>query len=226
MFLKSVLKLPIQQGIIRPFQNHRRAKQFFHGLKTPFNEVLFHRWKIISRQCRATSSNNALHIKYESLPSRGLVRLSGDGVHEFLQGLMTNDINHLQNSPSLYTMFLNTKGRILYDSIIYKYNDILLIECDIQEIDNFIKHLKMYRVRRKLDIDNVSDVLSTGVVFNPKQNLTKNCDINGTIKDLEQIVPCTTIYEHDSSFEQKVKDLLVDNKNVFIYRDPRLSAMG
>ncbi|KAI5741788.1 hypothetical protein M8J76_017087 [Diaphorina citri] len=123
-------------------------------------------------------------------------------------------------------MFLNTKGRILYDSIIYKYNDILLIECDVNDIHNFIKHLKMYRVRRKIDIDNVSDVLTAGVVFDPNQNLAKNCDFNGTIKDLEQIVPCSTIYEHDSSFELKVKDILIDKKNIFIYRDPRLSALG
>lgn len=226
MFPSLFLKLTIQQKIIRPFQNHRRAKHYFHGLKTPSNETLSQRWKLISRKCSTSTSCNAIHMKYESLPNRGLVRLSGDGLHEYLQGVMTNDINHLQNSPCLYTMFLNTKGRILYDSIIYKYNDILLVECDVQEIHNFVKHLKMYRVRRKIDIDDVSDVLCAGVLFNSNQNLIKNCDLNGTIKDLEQLVPCTTIYEHDSSFEQEVKDLLVDKKNVFIFRDPRLSALG
>lgn len=225
MFLRSVPNLIIQQSISRPFLNYKKANRCFHGLKFNVDEKLYKSKTIKCRKCSSYCSNSN-QIQYESLPYRGLVRLSGEGVHEFLQGLMTNDINHLQSSPSLYTLFLNTKGRILYDSIIYKYNDILLVESDIREIDNFVKHLKMYRVRRKIDIDNVSDVLNVGVMFDPNQNLTKNCDVNGTIKDIEQLVPCSTIYEHDSSFEQRVKDLLVEKKNVFIYRDPRLSALG
>lgn len=226
MFLRSLRKLTRQENVFRTFQINKNAIHCFYGLKCCNPEGLrvkcnFH----FSRTC-SSSSTNVQQMKYESLPTRGLVRLSGEGVHEFVQGLMTNDINHLDNTSSLYTMFLNTKGRILYDSIIYKYNDILLIECDVNDIHNFIKHLKMYRVRRKIDIDNVSDVLTAGVVFDPNQNLAKNCDFNGTIKDLEQIVPCSTIYEHDSSFELKVKDILIDKKNIFIYRDPRLSALG
>ncbi|KAL1461444.1 hypothetical protein WDU94_013343 [Cyamophila willieti] len=225
MFLRSIQKVCFQGNIIRALCFHRVPVFFPNGFKYSFSDRLPHKCILnSSRYC--SSGSSAYEVKYENLSSRGLVRLSGEGVHQFLQGLMTNDINHLQNSSSLYTMFLNTKGRILYDSIIYKYNDILLVEVDINDLDNFIKHLKMYRVRRKIDIDNMTDVLNASVIFEPNQNPTKNCDLNGTIKDLEQLVPCSTIYEHDSSFELYVKDLLVAKNNIFIYRDPRLSSLG
>lgn len=221
MFLRSIRKCPLLEGILRNSLAHN-SSVWYHGLTCTFPVVSIQNGTLRSQ----SSTSNNYEIKYDELTSRGLVRISGEKVHEFLQGLMTNDINHLENSSSLYTMFLNTKGRILYDSIIYKYNDILLVECDICDLDNFVKHLKMYRVRRKIDIDIMSDVLSLGVIFEPNQNLSKNYDLNGSIKELEQLVPCSTIYEHDSTFELNVKDLLVDKKNIFIYRDPRLSALG
>uniref|UniRef100_A0A8D9F1U3 Transferase CAF17 homolog, mitochondrial n=1 Tax=Cacopsylla melanoneura TaxID=428564 RepID=A0A8D9F1U3_9HEMI len=225
MFRSIIRKVCFQENIFRALHWHRGSDQVFLGLKRSFSERVSHKCILNSSRYCSTSSS-AYEVKYENLSNRGLVRLSGEGVDQFLQGVMTNDINHLQNSTSLYTMFLNTKGRILYDSIIYKYNNILLVECDINDIDNFIKHLKMYRVRRKIDIDNMTDVLNAGVIFYPNQNPSKNCDLNGSIKDLEQLVPCSTIYEHDSSFELYVKDLLVAKNNIFIYRDPRLSSLG
>jgi len=58
----------------------------------------------------------------------------------------------------IYTLFLNKLGRILYDSIIYKLpttateEENFLIECDAGIANNLMRHLKLYRVRRKVDI--------------------------------------------------------------------------
>lgn len=93
--------------------------------------------------------------------SRSLVRCVGEKTEtaQFLQGLITNDITHLSNGSScIYTLFLNKAGRVLYDSIIYKTSspdenkDAYLIECDSSIASNLEKHLKLYRVRRKIDI--------------------------------------------------------------------------
>lgn len=97
--------------------------------------------------------------------SRSLIRCVGAKTEtsQFLQGMITNDMNHLSSgSPCIYALFLNKAGRILYDSIIYKTpspdenKDAYLIECDSSIASNLARHLKLYRVRRKIDI-TVSD---------------------------------------------------------------------
>lgn len=93
--------------------------------------------------------------------SRSLIRCAGQlkETSQFLQGMITNDMQILdQGKSSIYTLFLNKLGRILYDSIIYKRSDVsdnneeFLIECDKEVVSNLVKHLKLYRVRRKVDI--------------------------------------------------------------------------
>lgn len=100
---------------------------------------------------------------------RSLIRCTGNKgeTSQFLQGLVTNDINHFENgSASIYALFLNKLGRVLYDTIIYKpqaknpEHEEFLIECDSQIVSNLTKHLKLYRVRRKIDINDVSDELN------------------------------------------------------------------
>lgn len=97
--------------------------------------------------------------------SRSLIRCVGAKIEtsQFLQGMITNDVNHLSRVDScIYALFLNKAGRVLYDSIIYRTappdqdKDSFLIECDSSIASNLAKHLKLYRVRRKIDI-SVSD---------------------------------------------------------------------
>lgn len=64
--------------------------------------------------------------KYNSifkLSDRGILSVSGEDATSFLQGLTTNDMNIFAKNPhqaALYSLFLNPKGRILYDGIIVK----------------------------------------------------------------------------------------------------------
>lgn len=92
--------------------------------------------------------------------NRSLIRCRGTHgeASDFLQGLVTNDVRLLNNSKCLYALFLNKFGRILYDSIIYKLpvdrgdEENFLIECDEQVANSLMRHLKLYRIRRKVDI--------------------------------------------------------------------------
>uniref|UniRef100_A0A1I8NAG8 Uncharacterized protein n=1 Tax=Musca domestica TaxID=7370 RepID=A0A1I8NAG8_MUSDO len=106
----------------------------------------------------------------EDLQQRQLVRVKGEDVVPFLQGLTTNDIRQLESSHtgSLYTMFLNKAGRVLYDAIVYKSpsdSSTILIECDQDVCNELMRHLKLYRVRRKIQIDNIAEELKVWCVF-------------------------------------------------------------
>ncbi|XP_036324845.1 putative transferase CAF17 homolog, mitochondrial [Rhagoletis pomonella] len=112
----------------------------------------------------------------EELSDRELVRVQGEEVVPFLQGLITNDMTHLQSgstplakTPAMYTMFLNKAGRVLYDSIIYRTPELntYLIECDKYISNELRRHLLLYRVRRNIQIDSVGQEYRPWIVFNP-----------------------------------------------------------
>eukprot|EP00126_Sphaerothecum_destruens_P014242 Sdes_comp24548_c0_seq1m22416 len=54
------------------------------------------------------------------LPHRKIISLQGADTLKFLQGLITNDVNTLSSSnPLIYTGFLQHKGRLLCDALMY-----------------------------------------------------------------------------------------------------------
>ncbi|XP_037946563.1 putative transferase CAF17 homolog, mitochondrial [Teleopsis dalmanni] len=127
----------------------------------------------------------------EPLTDRELIRVSGKEVVPFLQGLTTNDMKHLNSDQSLsndsmYTMFLNKAGRILYDSIIYRTKDVntFLIECDKGISEQLRQHLRLYRVRRKIVIEAAGDKYKPWIVFNPDDG-DINFDSSGVIGNMQ-----------------------------------------
>lgn len=120
------------------------------------------------------SENAPSRILFENLSSkRSLLRMRGNEMFQFLQGLITNDIGHVKDASgdgdcAMFTMFLNKPGRVLYDAIIYKRrsdNQSCLIECDQAIADDLRRHLMLYRVRKKIDIDVIDDELSVWTAF-------------------------------------------------------------
>lgn len=114
-----------------------------------------------------------LHSTAEKLHCRKLIRLAGAESGPFLQGLVTNDIAHLSQgaAQSIYALFLNKSGRIMYDSIVYRSENTneLFLECDENVAPELRKHLMVYRIRKKIAIDIVSDEYNLWTVFNQKE---------------------------------------------------------
>ncbi|KAM8706455.1 hypothetical protein ACLKA7_010688 [Drosophila subpalustris] len=110
----------------------------------------------------------------EPLTKRELIRVHGAEAMPFLQGLVTNDVSRLQEPQgptSMYALFLNRGGRVMYDTIIYRTNDpdTFLLECDRDASSDFRRHLRTYRVRKRIDIDTVDDEYVPWVLFNEQR---------------------------------------------------------
>lgn len=109
-------------------------------------------------------------LKCCQLSNRSLIRVQGAESADLLQGLMTNDMNHLSedSSNSIFAMFLNTQGRVMFDTFIIKENpEEYLIDVDSEMSGKLVKHLKMYKVRRKINISEDSN-LGVYALFDPK----------------------------------------------------------
>ena len=85
-----------------------------------------------------------------TLTDRALVRLSGEDVRPFLQGLVSNDV---MGSLPVWAGLLTPQGKCLFDFIVWGDEDDLLLDCEAQAADDLVKHLGVYRLRRPIRIE-------------------------------------------------------------------------
>lgn len=154
--------------------------------------------------CGVSTRNRTYSVTVERLKSRSLIKLTGEDRYSLLQGLITNDVHNVDDkNPSLFTYFLNNRGRILYDALIYKRNsDELLIECDNLVRESLIAQIEMSRIRKKVNVHVVDDNVWVALRDTPGVEITANDAIA------------------DSEFE------MVKNVTDAVYRDPRCAVLG
>ena len=159
-------------------------------------------------------------------------------------GLVTNDIRHIapdntthsgedEEAPSdvspapgvprlsVYSMLLNHSGRIVFDTIIFRgrnAEDEFYLECDAEQAAKLVRHLKLYRVRRKVEIEAMEQ-MRTAVVYN-------------SWDEDDRAAPTAQLEEPGSVFcDQKEGslaggDLEIAVDGVLNSTDPRVPALG
>jgi folate-binding protein YgfZ len=85
-----------------------------------------------------------------TLTDRALVRLSGEDVHGFANGLVTNDVT---GKLPVWAGLLTPQGKCLFDFIVWSEGDDLLLDCEAEATDELIKRLAIYRLRRPIRIE-------------------------------------------------------------------------
>ena len=88
-----------------------------------------------------------------TLVDRALVRLSGEDVRGFLQGLVTNDVEALAPDRPLWAGLLSAQGKALFDFILWADGDDVLIDCEADQADALARRLTLYRLRRPITIE-------------------------------------------------------------------------
>jgi hypothetical protein len=73
------------------------------------------------------------HACHPILADRAVIRLSGEDVRGFLQGLVTNDVAGA--SPRLGSGLLTAQGKALFDFLLWADGDDLLIDCEADQAD-------------------------------------------------------------------------------------------
>lgn len=85
-----------------------------------------------------------------TLTDRAIIRLSGEDVRGFLQGLVTSDVT---KALPVWTGLLTPQGKCLFDFIVWADGDDLLIDCERDSAGDLAKRLSMYRLRRPITIE-------------------------------------------------------------------------
>ena len=85
-----------------------------------------------------------------TLTDRAVIRLSGEDVRGFLDGLVTNMLDVL---PA-YAALLTPQGKVIADFIVWADDEDLLLDCDSGAAEALERRLTMYRLRRAITIEH------------------------------------------------------------------------
>jgi folate-binding protein YgfZ len=85
-----------------------------------------------------------------TLTDRAIVRVSGEDVRGFLQGLVTSDV---AGALPVWAALLTPQGKCLFDFLVWADGDDLLLDCEDAAADDLIKRLVIYRLRRPIRIE-------------------------------------------------------------------------
>ncbi len=91
------------------------------------------------------------------LDDRAILYINGEDAKEFLQNLITNDINKVSDVNSCFSSLLTPQGKFLYEFIIVKHKSGFLLDCEKPQAEELFKQLSLYKLRSKVEILNLSN---------------------------------------------------------------------
>ena len=91
------------------------------------------------------------------LDDRAILYIHGEDAKEFLQNLISNDINKVSDVNSCFSSLLTPQGKFLYEFIIVKHKSGYLLDCEKPQAEELFKQLSLYKLRSKVEILNLSN---------------------------------------------------------------------
>ena len=91
------------------------------------------------------------------LEDRAILYINGLDAKDFLQNLISNDINKVSDNSSCFASLLTPQGKFLYEFIIVKHKSGYFIDCEKSQSEEIYKQLNLYKIRSKVEILNLSN---------------------------------------------------------------------
>ncbi len=134
------------------------------------------------------------------LEDRGFIEVKGVEAKDFLQNIVTNDIEKVTDQLTVFSSILTPQGKYLFDFFVLKLKDSYLLECEKKSTDKIIKLLNYYKLRSKVDFADLTEKYVALVISLEKFKEINNSDFS---------IGKTTSYRNDP-----------------VYIDPRNSNLG
>ena len=81
------------------------------------------------------------------LKDRGLISVSGENTKEFLQNIVSNDVNKVNNSKTVFSAIFTPQGKYLYEFFIIKSKNGYFLDCEDELTKEIIEHLSKYKLK-------------------------------------------------------------------------------
>ena len=135
-----------------------------------------------------------------TLEDRGFIQVNGPEAKDFLQNIVTNDMEKVTSDSTAFSSILTPQGKYLFEFFVLKLKDSYLLECEKKSAAEIIKLLNFYKLRSKVDFIDLSEKYVAAVI-----SLEKFKEINSSSLSKGS----TTSYQDDS-----------------VYIDPRNDKLG
>lgn len=103
--------------------------------------------------------------RFTILESRGILAVTGPERANFLQGLVSNDIDKVAPGHAVYAALLTPQGKYLHDFFISLTDDSLLLDCELDGLQALQKRLSMYKLRADVALEDRSQDLAVAAIF-------------------------------------------------------------
>jgi hypothetical protein len=121
------------------------------------------------------------------LDDRGFVKINGDEAKSFLQNIVTNDIEKITDSLTLFSSIFTPQGKYLYEFFILKFEDGYLLECEKKVTSEIIKIFNFYKLRAKVNLIDVSKKYTNIIISLEKfKEITKTQHMEDTTLSCEE----------------------------------------
>ena len=112
-----------------------------------------------------------------TLEDRGFIQVNGPEAKEFLQNIVTNNVEKVTPESTLFSSILTPQGKYLFDFFIIKLKDNYLIECEKKSTSEIIKLLNFYKLRSKVDLVDLNEKYTVAIISLEKFREINNSDL-------------------------------------------------
>ena len=118
------------------------------------------------------------------LEDRGLISITGEDAKNFLQNIITNNIEKVNSSTTIFSALLTPQGKYLYEFFLIKSNNGYLLDCDNKFTKEIINYFSKYKLRSKIEFRDFSSKHVIGIISLEKfEEIKKNeNETSSTIK--------------------------------------------
>ncbi len=134
------------------------------------------------------------------LKDRGIISVLGKDSKEFLQNIITNDINIVNKDNSIFSGIFTPQGKYLYEFFIVKSNDGYFLDCSEEFVGELKVFLEKYKLNSDVEIKDISGEYVVGIISNEK-------------------------FEEIKKEENKTTQTIIYRSSPF-FRDPRSKKLG
>jgi hypothetical protein len=99
---------------------------------------------------------------------RTLIRVSGPDARKFLNNVLTQELDRLDQAPVAYSALLTPQGKVLTDMFVWAEAHGVLLDVDPARSEDLFRRLSMYKLRADATLEDVSaqfDVLVSDAAF-------------------------------------------------------------
>ena len=106
--------------------------------------------------------------KINILKDRGIISISGKDTKEFLQNIITNDINIVDKDNSIFSGIFTPQGKYLYEFFVIKSDNGYFLDCSEEFVSELKSFLDKYKLNLDIQINDISNKYVVGIISNEK----------------------------------------------------------